>query len=307
MSPVCACAFKTTQSVAFICHGIGVCFITNAVIRNIIPILATLLLTSCTTKENVETDINTITVTTTVNTTISAVTTTTSTEPAETTPATLKINEEASLAEQVADALYFLATTEGNELYDGYCSSINLTDVNFDGIPELKLYGDGGTAAIFVYIYKLNGEHLVSYGIPSMPLSFDCIEKDGRKLFMMTGKSLNFHPQNGEDGPTDYHFVSIYDFDSGEEHKFRSTIIYEDETLEKILSATVRTDDIEIEDTATVDEIEMYYNEFMKGYNVIGAVDSVSLQLIGDDLSSKESILEKITAKVQEFEALGKE
>ncbi len=271
-------------------------------LKKLIPVLTALLLTSCTTVDNTEVDTNT----TTVQTTTSKVVTT-PTEPVETAPTTLKINKEASLAEQIADALYFLATTEGNELYDGYCSSINLTDVNFDGIPELKLYGDGGTAAIFVYIYKLNGEHLVSYGIPSMPLSFDCIEKDGRKLFMMTGKSLNFHPQNGEKGPTDYHFVSIYDFESGEEYKFRSTIIYEDETLEKILSATVRTDDIEIEDTATVDEIEMYYNEFMKGYTVIGAVDSVSLQLIGDDLSSKESILEKITAKVQEFETLRKE
>ncbi|MBP1549184.1 MAG: hypothetical protein J6A05_04185 [Oscillospiraceae bacterium] len=276
--------------------------------RNIIPILTALLLTSCATVENTGVDTNTTAVTT-LQTTTSAVTTTiaTTTEPAEATPATLKINEEASLAEQVADALYFLATTEGNELYDGYYSSISLIDVNFDGIPEIKLYDSAGSAANFVYLYSLNGTKVGEYGIPSMDTSFDCIEKDGRKLFMMTGKSLNFHPQNGEDGPTDYHFVSIYDFDSSEEHKFRSTIIYEDETLEKILSATVRTDDIEIEDTATVDEIEMYYNEFMKGYTVIGAVDSVSLQLIGDDLSSKESILEKITAKVQEFEALGKE
>ena len=277
--------------------------------RNIIPILTALLLTSCSTAENTGFDTNTTAATTTIQNTTSAVTTTiaTTTEPAETAPATLKVNEEASLAEQIADVLYFMATTEDNELYDGYYSSISLTDVNFDGIPELKLYGDGGTAAIFVYIYKLNGEHLVSYGIPSMPLSFDCIEKDGRKYFMMTGKSLNFHPQNGEDGPTDYHFVSIWDFDSGEEYNFRSTIIYEDDTLEKILSATVRTDDIKVEDTATVDEIEMYYNEFMKGYNVIGAVDSVLLQLSNDDLSSKESILEKITAKVQEFETLRKE
>ena len=73
------------------------------------------------------------------------------------------------------------------------------------------------------------------------------------------------------------------------------------------LKEVIKDDDIEIEDTATVDEIEMYYNEFMKGYNVIGAVDSVLLQLSNDDLSSKENILEKITAKVQEFETFGKE
>lgn len=276
------------------------------IFKKLMPLLIALFLASCATANNTTLDTDTAT-TTTVNTTISAVTTTTATEPAEATPATLKINEEASVAEQVADALYFLATTEGNELHDGYYSSISLIDVNFDGIPEIKLYDSAGSAANFVYLYSLNGTKVGEYGIPSMDIKYDCVENDGRKLFMMTGKSLNFHPQNGEEGPTDYHFISIWDFDSGEEYKFRSTIIYEDNTLENILSATVHTDDIEIEDTATIDEIEMYYNEFMKGYNVIGAVDSVLLQLSDDDLSSKESILEKITAKVQEFEALRKE
>ena len=276
------------------------------IFKKLIPLLTALFLTSCAAVDNTTLDTDTATATT-VNTTISAVTTTTATEPVETVPVTLKINEGASLAEQVADALYFLATTEGNELHDGYYSSISLIDVNFDGIPEIKLYNNDGSAANFVYLYSLNGTKVGEYGIPSMDTSYDCVEKDGRKWFMMTGKSLNFHPQNGEEGPTDYHFISIWNFDSGEEYNFRSTIIYEDDTLEKILSATVRTDDVEIEDAATVDEIEKYYNEFMKGYNVIGAVDSVSLQLSDDDLSSKESILEKITAKVQEFEILRKE
>lgn len=276
--------------------------------KKLIPLLTAIFLTSCAVTENTEIDTNTTAVTT-LQTTTSAVTTTivTTTESAETAPATLKINEEATIAEQVADALYFLATTEDNELYDGYYSSISLTDVNFDGIPEIKLYDSAGSAANFVYLYSLDGTKVGEYGIPSMSISYDCVEKDGRKLFMMTGESLNFHPQNGEEGPTDYHFVSISDFDSGEEHKFRSTIIYEDEALEKVLSATVRTDNFEKNDLATIDEIEMCYNEFMEGYNVIGAVDSVLLQLSDDDLSSKESILEKITAKVQEFETLRKE
>lgn len=269
-------------------------------------LLTVLLLTSCATANNTTLDTDTAT-TTTVNATISAVTTTTATEPVETVPVTLKINEEASLAEQVADALYFLAATEGNELHDGYYSSISLIDVNFDGIPEIKLYNSDGSAANFVSLYDLSGKYIGGYGIPSMDNRYECVEKDGRKLFMMTGKSLNFHPRNGEEGPTDYHFVSIWDFDSGEEYKFRSTIIYEDDTLEKILSATVCTDEVEIEDTAAVDEIEMYYDEFMKGYNVISTADSVLLKLSDDDLSSRESIFEKITTEVQEFEALGKE
>ena len=276
------------------------------IFKKLIPLLTTLFLTSCATADNTTLDTDTAT-TTTVNTTISAVTTTTATEPVKTAPVTIEANQNASLAEQTADALYFLASTEGNELYDGYYTSISLTDVNFDGVPEIKLYNSDGSAANFVYLYGLDGAYIGGYGIPSMDTSYDCVEKDGRKLFMMTGKSLNFHPQNGEEGPTDYHFITIQDFDSGEEYSFRSTIIYEDDTLEKILSATVRTDDVEIEGTAALDEIEMYYNEFMADYSVIGPVESVLLTLNKEDFSSKEIIFEKISPQVQEFEALGKE
>ena len=190
------------------------------IFKKLIPLLIALFLASCATANNTTLDTDTAT-TTTVNTTISAVTTTTATEPAETVPVTLKINEGASLAEQVADALYFLATTEGNELHDGYYSSISLTDVDYDDVPEIKLYNNDGSAANFVYLYSLNGTKVGEYGIPSMDMSYKCVEKDGRKYFMMIGKSLNFHPQNGEEGPTDYHFVIISDFDSGAEYNFR--------------------------------------------------------------------------------------
>lgn len=276
------------------------------IFKKLIPLLIALFLASCATSNNTTLDTDTAT-TTTVNTTISAVTTTTATEPVETVPVTLKINEGASLAEQVADALYFLATTEGNELHDVYYSSISLTDVDYDGVPEIELYNSDGSTANFVYLYSLNGTKVGEYGVPSMDISYDCVEKDGRKWFMMTGKSLNFHPQNGEEGPTDYHFISIWDFDCGEEYNFRSTIIYEDDTLEKILSATVRTDDVEIEDAATVDEINLYCEEFMAEYSVIGPVESVLLTLNKEDFSSKEIILEKISTQVQEFETLRKE
>ena len=111
---------------------------------------------------------------------------------------------------------------------------------------------------------------------------------------MISAKSLNYHPQNGEEGPTEYHFISVMDFDNGEEHHYSSTIVYENDTLENIISATVRTDDVEIEGTATADEIEKYYDSFMAYYNVVGTVESIRLDISDEDLSSKEAILEKI-------------
>lgn len=118
----------------------------------------------------VETDLTIIIETTVVQTDLSE-TSNSTTEPAETMPVTIKVNEDASLAEQVADALYFLATTEGNELHDGHYSSISLMDINFDGIPEIELYDSAGSAANFVYFYNLNGSYTGGFGIPSMNIS----------------------------------------------------------------------------------------------------------------------------------------
>lgn len=100
-------------------------------------------------------------------------------------------------------------------------------DVNFDDIPEIVLYNSAGSAADFVYFYDLNGLNIGSFGIPSMNVEYNCVENNGKELFMISAKSLNYHPQNGEEGPTEYHFISVMDFDNGEEHHYSSTIVYE--------------------------------------------------------------------------------
>ncbi len=246
--------------------------------QKLIPILSVLLLASCADSENTTVDTNQTTIieTTAAQTDLSE-TSNCTTEPAETMPVTIKVNEDASLTEQVADTLYFLASTDGNKLHDGYYSSISLMDINFDGIPEIQLYDSAGSAGNFSYFYDLNGSYIGGFGVPSMDISYDCVDNNGRKLFMMSGKSLNYHPQNDEEGPTEYHIITIMDFDTGEEHRYSSTIIYENDTLEYILSATVRTDDIDIEGTATTDEVEKYYNSFMSDYNVVVPVESIQL------------------------------
>jgi lipoprotein len=246
--------------------------------QKLIPILSVLLLASCADSENTTVDTNQTTIieTTAAQTDLSE-TSNSTTEPAETMPVTIKVNEDASLTEQVADTLYFLASTDGNKLHDGYYSSISLMDINFDGIPEIQLYDSAGSAGNFSYFYDLNGSYIGGFGVPSMDISYDCVDNNGRKLFMMSGKSLNYHPQNDEEGPTEYHIITIMDFDTGEEHRYSSTIIYENDTLEYILSATVRTDDIDIEGTATTDEVEKYYNSFMSDYNVVVPVESIQL------------------------------
>lgn len=262
----------------------------------ILPLLTVFLFSSCHKAEN-ETlftesipDTESIVRTTTSESSISV------SEPSKT--VTIAVNENASLEEQIADTLYFFASTEGNELYNGYYSSINLMDVNFDDIPDIVLYDSAGSAADFVYFYDINGMKIGSFGIPSMNIDYNCVENNGKELFMISAKSLNYHPQNGEEGPTEYHFISVMDFDNGEEYNYSSTIIYENDTLENILSATVRTDNVEIEGTATVDEIEMYYDSFMADYNVVGSVESIRLDISDEDLSSKEAILEKIAEQI---------
>lgn len=257
--------------------------------QKLIPVLAVLLLTACANSNN--TNQSQVMETTTIQVDSPG---TANDADKSTMPITIEVNENASLEEQIADTLYFLASTEGNELYNGYYSSINLMDVNFDDIPEIVLYNSAGSAADFVYFYDINGIKIGSFGIPSMNIDYNCVENNGKELFMISAKSLNYHPQNGEEGPTEYHFISVMNFDSGEEHHYSSTIIYENDTLENILSATVRTDDVEIEGTATADEIELYYDSFMADYNIVGTVESIRLDISDDDLSSKEAILEKL-------------
>lgn len=257
--------------------------------QKLIPMLAVLLLTACANSDN--TDQSQVMETTTAQVDSSG---TANDADKSTMPITIAVNENASLEEQIADTLYFLASTEGNELYNGYYSSINLMDVNFDDIPEIVLYDSAGSAADFVYFYDINGMKIGSFGIPSMNIDYNCVENNGKELFMISAKSLNYHPQNGEEGSTEYHFISVMDFDNGEEHHYSSTIVYENDTLENILSATVRTDDVEIEGTASADEIEMYYDSFMADYNVVGSVESIRLDISDTELSSREAILEGI-------------
>lgn len=271
--------------------------------QKLIPVLAVLLFTACANSDN-NTDQSQVMETTTAQVD-SPGTANDAAGSAETMPITIAVNENASLEEQIADALYFLASTEGNELYNGYYSSINLMDVNFDDIPEIVLYNSAGSAADFVYFYDISGMKIGSFGIPSMNVEYNCVENNGKELFMISAKSLNYHPQNGEEGPTEYHFISVMDFDNGEEHNYSSTIIYENDTLENILSATVRTDDVEIEGIASADEIEMYYDSFMADYDVVGSVESIRLDISDTELSSREAILERITEEVRKFEIMG--
>ena len=270
--------------------------------QKLIPVLAVVLLTACAHSNNTN---QSQVMETTAAQVDSPGTANDATGSAETMPITIAVNENASLEEQIADALYFLASTEGNELYNGYYSSINLMDVDFDDIPEIVLYNSAGSAADFVYFYDINGMKIGSFGIPSMNIDYNCVENNGKELFMISAKSLNYHPQNGEEGLTEYHFISVMDFDNGEEHNYSSTIVYENDTLENILSATVRTDDVEIEGIASADEIEMYYDSFMADYDVVGSVESIRLDISDTELSSREAILERITEEVRKFEIMG--
>lgn len=271
--------------------------------QKLIPVLAVLLLAACANSDN-NTDQSQAMETTAAQVDSSG-TANDADGSAETMPITIAVNENASLEEQITDTLYFLASTEGNELYNGYYSSINLMDVNFDDIPEIVLYDSAGSAADFVYFYDINGMKIGSFGIPSMNIDYNCVENNGKELFMISAKSLNYHPQNGEEGPTEYHFISVMDFDNGEEHHYSSTIVYENDALENVISATVRTDDVEIENTATTDEINMYYNSFMSDYNVVGQVESIPLNISDTHLTSKEAILEEITGQVKKIKVFG--
>lgn len=98
--------------------------------QKLIPVLAVLLLAACANSDN-NTDQSQVMETTAAQVD-SPGTANDAVGSAETMPITIAVNENASLEEQIADTLYFLASTEGNELYNGYYSSINLMDVNFD-------------------------------------------------------------------------------------------------------------------------------------------------------------------------------
>lgn len=53
-------------------------------------------------------------------------------------------------------------------------------------------------------------------------------------------------------GENESDYINVFDFDNEENHIYFSYITYEDDTLENIFSASVRTDNIRIDDTATM-------------------------------------------------------
>lgn len=221
-------------------------------------------------------------------------------EPSET--VTIAVNENASLEEQIADTLYFMASTEDNPIHIGNYSLIRILDVNDDSIPEIEVFDAAGSAADFVDFYNLEGKNIGSFGIPSMKIEYNLVEKNNQKLFMVSGESINYNPQNGEAGPTEYNYINVFNFDNEENHIYFSYITYEDDTLENILSASVRTDNIGIDDTATIENINMYHDEFMSDYDTVNPIEPITLSITDADLSSKDAIIEKIAEQVREYE-----
>lgn len=266
----------------------------------IIPLLTVFLFSSCHKAEN-ETlftesipDTESIVRTTTAGSSISV------SEPSKT--VTIAVNENASLEEQIADTLYFMASTEDNPIHIGNYSLIRILDVNDDSIPEIEVFDASGSAADFVDFYNLEGKNIGSFGIPSMKIEYNLVEKNNQKLFMVSGESINYNPQNGEAGPTEYNYINVFDFDNEENYVYFSYITYEDDTLENILSSSVRTDNIRIDDTATIENINMYRDEFMSGYDTVNPIEPITLSITDADLSSKDAIIEKIAEQVREYE-----
>ena len=72
--------------------------------------------------------------------------------------------------------------------------------------------------------------------------------------------------------------------------------------FENILSSSVRTDNIRIDDTATIENINMYRDEFMSGYDTVNPIEPITLSITDADLSSKDAIIEKIAEQVREYE-----
>lgn len=268
--------------------------------KMIIPLLTVFLFSSCHKAEN-ETlfpesipDTESIVRTTTAESSISV------SEPSET--VTIAVNENASLEEQIADTLYFMASNENNPIHIGNYSLIRILDVNDDLIPEIEVFDASGSAADFVDFYNLEGKYIGSFGIPSMKIKYNLVEKNNQKLFMVSGESINYNPQNGEAGPTEYNYINVFDFDNEENYVYFSYITYEDDTLENILSSSVRTDNIRIDDTATIENINMYRDEFMSGYDTVNPIEPITLSITDADLSSKDAIIEKIAEQVREYE-----
>lgn len=268
--------------------------------KMIIPLLTVFLFSSCHKAEN-ETlfpesipDTESIVRTTTAESSIIV------SEPSET--VTIAVNENASLEEQIADTLYFMASNENNPIHIGNYSLIRILDVNDDLIPEIEVFDASGSAADFVDFYNLEGKNIGSFGIPSMKIEYNLAEKNNQKLFMVSGESINYNPQNGEAGPTEYNYINVFDFDNEENHIYFSYITYEDDTLENILSASVHTDNIGIDDTATIENINMYHDEFMSGYDTVKIIEPITLSITDADLSSKDAIIEKIAEQVREYE-----
>lgn len=266
----------------------------------IIPLLTVFLFSSCHKAEN-ETlfpesipDTESIVRTTTAESSIIV------SEPSET--VTIAVNENASLEEQIANTLYFMASNENNPIHIGNYSLIRILDVNDDLIPEIEVFDASGSAADFVDFYNLEGKNIGSFGIPSMKIEYNLVEKNNQKLFMVSGESINYNPQNGEAGPTEYNYINVFDFDNEENHIYFSYITYEDDTLENILSASVHTDNIGIDDTATIENINMYHDEFMSDYDTVKIIEPITLSITDADLSSKDAIIEKIAEQVREYE-----
>ena len=216
---------------------------------------------------------------------------------------TIAVNENASLEEQIADTLYLMASNENNPIHIGNYSLIRILDVNDDSIPEIEVFDASGSAADFVDFYNLEGKNIGSFGIPSMKIEYNLVEKNNQKLFMVSGESINYNPQNGEAGPTEYNYINVFDFDNEENHTAKIEELFsKDDTLENILSASVHTDNIGIDDTATIENINMYHDEFMSDYNTVNPIEPITLSITDADLSSKDAIIEKIAEQIREYE-----
>ena len=191
--------------------------------KMILPLLTVFLFSSCHKAEN-ETlftesipDTESIVRTTIAESSISVY------EPSET--VTIAVNENASLEEQIADTLYFMASNENNPIHIGNYSLIRILDVNDDLIPEIEVFDAAGSAADFVDFYNLEGKNIGSFGIPSMKIEYNLVEKNNQKLFMVSGESINYNPQNGEAGPTKYNYINIFDFDNEENYIFSHILL----------------------------------------------------------------------------------
>ncbi len=180
--------------------------------KMILPLLTVFLFSSCHKAEN-ETlftesipDTESIARTTTAESSISV------SEPSET--VTIAVNENASLEEQIADTLYFMASNENNPIHIGNYSLIRILDVNDDLIPEIEVFDAAGSAADFVDFYNLEGKNIGSFGIPSMKIEYNLVEKNNQKTSNLTTQTtddaVKIDTQNLDEG---FNLDAIADLD----------------------------------------------------------------------------------------------